>query len=106
MLFYQIGEAFERFAVGRSRRSISALMNIRPDSATLKSAEQLYTVAPEEVAVGETIIVKGPRKLLLNNIASMGFSLYACRLLRLRAGAASVLMFALARTTGAEHSPA
>jgi Cd2+/Zn2+-exporting ATPase len=76
MLFYQIGEAFERFAVGKSRRSISALMDIRPDSATLKSAEQLLTVAAEEVAVGETIIVKPGESVPLDGVVVSGSSAF------------------------------
>jgi Cd2+/Zn2+-exporting ATPase len=76
MLFYQIGEAFERFAVGRSRRSISALMNICPDSATLKSAEQLYTVAPEEIAVGETIAVRPGESVPLDGVVVSGASAF------------------------------
>jgi Cd2+/Zn2+-exporting ATPase len=76
MLFYQIGEAFERFAVGRSRRSISALAGIRPDSATLKSAGRLYAVAPEEVAVGETIIVKPGESVPLDGVVVSGASAF------------------------------
>ncbi|MDR1559252.1 MAG: cadmium-translocating P-type ATPase [Clostridiales bacterium] len=76
MLFYQIGEAFEHFAVGHSRRSISALMDIRPDSATLKSEERLLTVAPEEVAVGETIVVKPGESVPLDGIVVSGVSAF------------------------------
>jgi Cd2+/Zn2+-exporting ATPase len=76
MLFYQIGEAFERFAVGRSRRSISALMDIRPDSATLKNGEQLFAVAAEEVAVGETIIVKPGESVPLDGVVISGSSAF------------------------------
>jgi Cd2+/Zn2+-exporting ATPase len=74
MLFYQIGEAFEQYAVGRSRRSISALTNIRPKSATLKSCGQLYAVMPEEVAVGETIVVKPGESVPLDGVITSGVS--------------------------------
>ena len=76
MLFYQIGETFERYAVGRSRRSISALTDIRPDSATLKHSERLYAVAPEEVAVGEKIVVKPGESVPLDGIVVSGVSAF------------------------------
>ena len=58
MLFFQLGELFEGIAEGRSRRSISALMDIRPDSANLETTEGLVTVHPEEVEVGSVIVVR------------------------------------------------
>ncbi len=58
MLFFQVGELFEDIAEGRSRKSISALMDIRPDTANVERDGKLLTVNPEEVKVGETIVVK------------------------------------------------
>ena len=52
MLFYQIGELFQSYAVGKSRRNISALMDIRPDYANIERDGQLEQVDPDEVAVG------------------------------------------------------
>ncbi len=57
MLFFQVGELFEDIAEGRSRKSISALMDIRPDTANVERDGKLLTVNPEEVKVGETIVV-------------------------------------------------
>ena len=58
MLFYQVGELFQSIAVGRSRKSIAKLMDIRPDSATVIREDQEIEVSPDEVEVGEIIIVK------------------------------------------------
>ncbi len=58
MLFFQIGELFQGFAVGRSRRSIKALLEVRPDSANLIIDGVIREVAPEKVEVGDTIIIK------------------------------------------------
>lgn len=68
MLFFQIGELFEEYAEGRSRDSISHLMEIRPDTAHVERNGDEMTVAPEEVAVGETIIVKPGEKVPLDGI--------------------------------------
>jgi Cd2+/Zn2+-exporting ATPase len=57
MFFYRIGEAFQDYAVGRSRKSISALMDIRPDYANLKTAAGLERVSPETVRIGDIIVV-------------------------------------------------
>ena len=57
MLFYQVGEFFQSLAVKRSRKSISDLMDIRPDSATVRRNGELITISPESVAIGEIIIV-------------------------------------------------
>ena len=65
MLFFQLGELFEGIAEGRSRRSISALMDIRPDSANLETPDGLKAVAPEDVAIGEVIVVKPGEKVPL-----------------------------------------
>ena len=58
MLFFQIGELFEHYAEDNSRKSISHLMDIRPDSANVERGGQVVEVSPEQVAVGETIVVK------------------------------------------------
>ncbi|MDR0446998.1 MAG: cadmium-translocating P-type ATPase [Oscillospiraceae bacterium] len=74
MLFYQIGEAFQDYAVGKSRRSITALMDIRPDFANLKSADGVLRVSPEEVRVGDLIIVKPGEKIPLDGRVTDGYS--------------------------------
>ncbi len=66
MLFYQVGEAFQRLAVNRSRKSISALMDIRPDFANLKVGNEIRRVTPEEVGIGDVIIVKPGEKIPLD----------------------------------------
>ena len=58
MLFYQVGELFQSYAVGKSRRNISALMDIRPDYANVETDGALVRVSPDEVAVGQTIVVQ------------------------------------------------
>ena len=74
MLFYQIGEWFQSIAVGRSRKSIAALMDIRPDSAVvLRDGEELE-VSPEEVAVGETILIRPGDRIPLDGIIVEGSS--------------------------------
>jgi Cd2+/Zn2+-exporting ATPase len=72
MLFYQIGEYFQDLAVARSRKSISDLMDIRPDSATVKRGNTFETVAPENVAVGDIILVKPGEKIPLDGIVIDG----------------------------------
>jgi Cd2+/Zn2+-exporting ATPase len=74
MLFYRIGEFFEDLAVGRSRRSISALMDLRPDSASLLVGDNVQKVAPEEVAVGERILVRPGEKVPLDGRVTEGTS--------------------------------
>ncbi|HEY4431701.1 MAG TPA: heavy metal translocating P-type ATPase [Paenibacillus sp.] len=66
MLFYQIGELFQGLAVNRSRRSITALMDIRPEFAYLKLGNDLKKVSPEEVAIGDLIVVKPGEKVPLD----------------------------------------
>ena len=66
MLFYQIGELFQDLAVNRSRKSISALMDIRPDFANLKINDDIKKVEPEEVKIGDIIIVKPGEKVPLD----------------------------------------
>ena len=74
MLFYQVGELFQSIAVGRSRRSISELMDIRPDSANLLRDGETVTVDPEEVAAGDTILVLPGEKIPLDGIIEEGAS--------------------------------
>ena len=74
MLFYQVGELFQSYAVGRSRRSIAALMDIRPDYANIRRDGQLVQVDPEEVAVGDTIVVQPGEKIPLDGVVLSGES--------------------------------
>jgi Cd2+/Zn2+-exporting ATPase len=74
MIFYQIGEAFQNYAVGHSRRSISALMDIRPDYANLKTAAGIERVSPETVAAGSLIVVKPGEKIPLDGVVAEGVS--------------------------------
>ncbi|MFM2302873.1 MAG: hypothetical protein RLZZ135_276, partial [Cyanobacteriota bacterium] len=66
MLFFKIGELFQELAVSRSRRSISALLEIRPDTANLKTDNGIQVVAPDRVKVGDTIIIKPGEKVPLD----------------------------------------
>ncbi len=66
MLFFKIGELFQELAVSRSRRSISALLEIRPDAANLKTASGIEVVSPERVKVGDTIVIKPGEKVPLD----------------------------------------
>ena len=72
MLFYQIGETFQSYAVNRSRKSITELMDIRPDYANLVVGEQTKKVEPSEVAVGDYIVVKAGEKIPLDGIVAEG----------------------------------
>ncbi len=74
MLFYQVGELFQSIAVGRSRKSISNLMDIRPDSATVIRDGEEITVSPDEVEVGELIVVRPGEKIPLDGIVEEGTS--------------------------------
>ena len=74
MLFYQVGELFQSYAVGKSRRSIAQLMDIRPDSARVEREGELLTVDPEEVEVGETIEVRPGEKIPLDGVVTEGSS--------------------------------
>jgi Cd2+/Zn2+-exporting ATPase len=74
MLFYQIGEAFQQYAVGRSRKSITDLMDIRPDFANVKIGDELRRVSPEEVLVGDLIEVKPGEKIPLDGVVMEGYS--------------------------------
>ena len=81
MLFYQIGELFQDMAVRRSRKSISSLMDIRPDSANVKRNGALIAVSPQEVAVGEIIVVKPGEKIPLDGVVIDGESMLDTRAL-------------------------
>lgn len=74
MLFYQIGELFQSIAVGRSRKSIAKLMDIRPDSATVIRDGKEIEVSPDEVEVGEIIIIKPGEKIPLDGVIIEGES--------------------------------
>ena len=74
MVFYQTGELFQSVAVGKSRRSIAALMDIRPDMARVVRNGQEIEVAPDTVAVGETLVVRPGEKIPLDGVVSDGFS--------------------------------
>ena len=74
MLFFQIGELFESYAVGKSRKNISALMDIRPDYANIQQDGQLIQVDPEEVTVGSIIVVQPGEKVPLDGIITEGHS--------------------------------
>ena len=75
MLFYQVGELFQSYAVGKSRKSIASLMDIRPDYANVERDGKLLQVDPEEVAVGDTITVKAGEKIPLDGLVLEGQSL-------------------------------
>ena len=72
MLFYQTGELFQAIAVGRSRKNISALMDIRPDWANIEKDGQIVQVSPEEVAVGSEIIVRAGEKVPIDGVVTEG----------------------------------
>ncbi|MBR5225344.1 MAG: cadmium-translocating P-type ATPase [Clostridia bacterium] len=75
MLFYQIGELFESYAVGKSRENIAALMDIRPDSANLETADgETQTVDPDDVPVGSVILVRPGEKIPLDGVILSGSS--------------------------------
>lgn len=74
MLFYQVGELFESVAVSRSRNSIRALMSIRPDVANVMRDCELCTVSPEEVLVGEVIVVSPGERIPLDGVVVSGHS--------------------------------
>lgn len=74
MLFYQIGEFFQSYAVGKSRRNISALMDIRPDYANIERDGKLERVDPDEVAVGSIIVVQPGEKVPIDGIITEGSS--------------------------------
>ena len=74
MLFYQVGEWFQSYAVNRSRTSIAALMDIRPDYANIEVDGQLQQVDPEEVSVGDAIVIKAGERIPLDGVVLEGTS--------------------------------
>ena len=74
MLFYQVGELFQSYAVGRSRKNISALMDIRPDYANVEQDGELKQVDPDEVEIGTVIVVKPGEKVPIDGIVVEGVS--------------------------------
>ena len=74
MLFYQVGEWFQAYAVGRSRRNISELMDIRPDYANVERDGKLTRVDPDEVAVGTVIVVQPGEKVPIDGVVTQGSS--------------------------------
>lgn len=74
MLFYQVGEAFQSYAVAKSRRSIASLMDIRPDYANLVRGGVIEKVSPEDVKIGETILVRPGEKIPLDSVVLEGRS--------------------------------
>ena len=74
MLFYQIGELFQSYAVGKSRRNISELMDIRPDHANIEAGGRLEQVDPDEVEVGTVIVVQPGEKVPIDGVVSEGHS--------------------------------
>lgn len=74
MLFYQVGELFQGYAVGRSRKSIASLMDIRPDYANIEREGKLIQVDPSEVAVGDVIVIKAGEKVPLDGVVLEGNS--------------------------------
>ena len=74
MLFYQVGELFQSYAVGKSRRSIAQLMDIRPDVANVERDGRILEVDPDEVAVGEIIVIRPGEKVPLDGVVIEGAS--------------------------------
>ena len=74
MLFYQIGELFQSIAVGKSRKNISELMDIRPDYANIEVDGQLQQVSPDEVAIGSAIVVQPGEKVPIDGVVEEGTS--------------------------------
>jgi len=74
MLFYQVGEWFQRYAVGKSRASISELMDIRPDTADVERESGIETVDPEEVEIGEILVIRPGERVPLDGIIVEGSS--------------------------------
>lgn len=75
MLFYQVGELFEHYAVGKSRTSIASLMDIRPDYANIRRGDELVQVDPETIKVGDIIVVKPGEKIPLDGTIISGSSM-------------------------------
>lgn len=75
MLFYQVGELFQSYAVGKSRKSIASLMDIRPDYANVKKDDELVKVDPDEVQIGDIIVIKAGEKIPLDGKVIEGSSM-------------------------------
>lgn len=75
MLFYQVGELFQSYAVGKSRKSIASLMDIRPDYANVKKGDELVKVDPDEVRIGDIIVIKAGEKIPLDGKVIEGSSM-------------------------------
>ena len=75
MLFYQIGELFQSYAVAQSRKSISSLMDIRPDYANVKREDEIVTIDPDEVKIGDIILIKPGEKVPLDGKVIEGSSM-------------------------------
>lgn len=75
MLFYQLGEYLQGIAVGKSRKSIASLMNIRPDSANLKVNNEIKVVSPEDIEIGDVIVIKPGEKVPLDGVIIDGSSM-------------------------------
>ena len=75
MLFYQIGELFQNYAVDKSRKSIASLMDIRPDFANIKIGDKIEKVSPEEVKIGDIIVVKPGERIPLDGTVIEGKSM-------------------------------
>lgn len=75
MLFYQVGELFQSYAVGKSRKSIASLMDIRPDYANVKKGDELVKVNPDEVQIGDIIVIKAGEKIPLDGKVIEGSSI-------------------------------
>lgn len=74
MLFYQVGELFQSYAVGKSRRSISEMMDIRPDYANIYRNGEIVQVDPEKVKIGDTIVIKPGERVPLDGVVTKGKS--------------------------------
>ncbi len=74
LLFYQVGEWFQRYATGKSRKSITALMDIRPDGANVLRGGDIVRVDPDDVEMGETIVVNPGERVALDGIVTLGAS--------------------------------
>jgi len=75
MLFYQVGELFQSYAVNKSRKSIAQLMDIRPEYANVKRGEELVRLEPDEVAVGEIVVIKPGERVPLDGKVLAGYSM-------------------------------
>ena len=75
MIFYQIGELFQDYAVGKSRASISDLMDIRPDYANVKRGDEILKVDPYDVELGETIVIRPGERVPLDGVVVDGHSM-------------------------------